>query len=112
LHSSDLCQTSQGDLADLFGTSIVEFEWVDNAAAQIKNTNATVVQLLSIKRVNPVNLPTRCYAGGAIPIPESPGGGNCGAVAAAEITIPENFTVGSVNPSFFIPHTWQGDLKI
>jgi subtilisin-like proprotein convertase family protein len=54
---------------------------------------------------------TYTYNGSPIPIPDSPDG-NCGAEAFAEIFVPDNFTIGSVQVSFYIPHPFQGDLKI
>lgn len=111
LHKSDLCQTNR-DAVDGFGTLQTDFEWVDEPAGSIRNTNANVVQLISMRSVAPQALSTRCYTGNPVVIPQAPAAQTCGAIVAAEITIPESFIVGAVNPSFYIPHTWQGDLRV
>ena len=51
------------------------------------------------------------YAGSPVAIPDSPDG-TCGTEAAAQITVPDSFTVGSVSAAFYIAHSFQGDLTV
>lgn len=50
MHSSDICQADL-DLIDAFGTSKVNFEWVDNATGLAIQSNAIIDQVISIRAV-------------------------------------------------------------
>ena len=56
------------------------------------------------------------YSGGAVPIPDGVTaptcGGGPGGDAVAEIVVNQSFTISSVSVSYFIEHSWQGDLMI
>jgi subtilisin-like proprotein convertase family protein len=51
------------------------------------------------------------YIGPAVPIPDSPDG-TCGPEAYVEVNVPDTFNVGLAQASLYIPHPWQGDLKV
>jgi subtilisin-like proprotein convertase family protein len=51
------------------------------------------------------------YAGAPVAIPDSPTG-NCGPEAVAEILVRDSFEIDAVQVGFFIPHPWQGDVKV
>jgi hypothetical protein len=36
---------------------------------------------------------------------------NCGADAVAPINVPDNLTITGINVSWYVQHTWQGDLQ-
>ncbi|MCC6661448.1 MAG: DVUA0089 family protein [Phycisphaerales bacterium] len=56
------------------------------------------------------------YSGGSVAIPDGQPGPTCGsgpgAEAIAEIVVNESFPVSSVSASYYIEHSWQGDLVI
>jgi subtilisin-like proprotein convertase family protein len=56
--------------------------------------------------------PDFTYMGPAIPIPDGTGVGAPGATASAAMTVPNVMTISSITCSVFIPHSFQGDLRV
>ena len=56
------------------------------------------------------------YAGPSIPIPDGLPSPNCGSgpsgEAIAEIIVNEDFPISMVSATFYVQHTWQGDVMI
>jgi subtilisin-like proprotein convertase family protein len=58
------------------------------------------------------NCPTPyLYSGAAVPIADG-SAASCGAQAIAAIVVNDSFPVASVDASFFVEHTYQGDLRL
>ncbi|MBL9031661.1 MAG: proprotein convertase P-domain-containing protein [Phycisphaerae bacterium] len=111
LHVSDAMQTNV-DPMDNKGCDRFDFDYVNEATNQLIQTAKPADQFLSFSMVSPQNLPIRCSTGNPIAIPNGSGSTVCGATAAAELVIPDDFKIGLVRPSFYITHTFQGDLRV
>ncbi|MFN0131862.1 MAG: proprotein convertase P-domain-containing protein [Phycisphaerales bacterium] len=111
IHVSDYAQTNV-DAADNKGCDRFDFDYVDEPTAKLLQTNRPVDQILAFKVVSGQNLPVRCSTGAAIAIPNGSGSTVCGTTAIAQIVIPDNAKIGLIRPSFYITHSFQGDLRI